>query len=152
MKHILYISILFLLSCNAHKVVVKKVIDGDSFYLADHSEVRIYGLDCPEATRGHIQPFGIEATSFTRNLIEGKTVTIVIKDHDKYHRKVCKVILSDGNDLSQLIIKAGLAWTYSRYSPILYQNEELQAKSKRIGLWASNEPEPPFLYRKQSKQ
>jgi len=127
------------------------VCDGDSFYLSNGKEVRLYGIDCPENTRGHNQPFGKEATNFTRQLIQGKEVTLIVKDKDKYNRKVCKVILANGDDLSLLLIKAGLAFTYSKYSPKSYCNEEREAKFNHVGLWIQSNPISPYQYRNQLK-
>lgn len=152
MKKLVYIVLLFLFSCNSYRVKVKYVIDADSFYLNSGKEVRLYGCDAPEATRGHIQPFGLEATRFTRNLIQGKEVTLIIKDHDKYHREVDKVILANGDDLSELLIKAGLAWTSERYSPQEYCNEGIKAKNDRVGLWIQYNPEPPYLFRRRERK
>lgn len=150
MRKLYYILLLFFISCNVKYEKVTKVIDGDSFYTSS-GEVRIWGADCPEATRGHIQPFGFAATNFTRQLIEGKTVKLIQKDRDKYNRMVCKVILANGSDLSQILIKAGLAFTYDRFSPQSYCNEERKAKFNHVGLWIQNNPESPYQFRKYHK-
>lgn len=143
----------FICSCNVrYDAKCKYVCDGDSFYLSNGKEVRLYGCDAPENTRGHNQPFGKEATNFTRQLIEGKRITLIEKGFDKYNRKVCKVILSNGSDLSLLLIKAGLAFTYSKYSPQSYCNQERIAKSNRVGLWIQNKPISPYKFRKNHKK
>jgi micrococcal nuclease len=151
MKKYCYLLLIVFISCNSREVRIKKVVDGDSFYTSENIEIRIYGADAPENTRGHNQPFGIEATNFTRRLIEGKTVKLITKDHDKYHREVAKVILANGDDLSELLIKAGLAWASKRYSPKAYYNEEIEAKNKRVGLWVQDNPINPYNFRKQFK-
>lgn len=154
MKTYLSILILFLIcSCNVrYDARCKYVCDGDSFYLSNGKEVRLYGIDTPENTRGHNQPFGKEATNFTRRLIQGKKVTLIVKDVDKYNRKVCKVILSNGSDLSLLLVKAGLAFTYPKYSPQSYCNQEILAKIKGIGIWGQKNPLTPYQFRKLQKK
>ena len=152
MKKYLPILLIFIVSCNSYKGKIKYVEDGDSYYLNNGREVRIFGADCPEWTKGHNQPFGDIATQFTRNLIQGKTVKLIIKDNDKYNREVDKLILANGDDLSLLLIKAGLAWTSRRYSPKEYCNEEYKAKINRVGLWAQDNPENPYFFRKRENK
>jgi micrococcal nuclease len=149
MKKLLFILIVF--SSCSHKATIVHVEDGDSFYTSSGEEIRIYGADCPEWTRRHNQPFGDVATNFTRNMIEGKTVTLEVMDHDKYHRAVCKVFLANGDDLSELLIKAGLAWTYSRYDPAIYCKEEREAKFNHVGLWIQLNPVSPYKFRRNEK-
>ncbi|MEO7048964.1 MAG: thermonuclease family protein [Ferruginibacter sp.] len=152
MKNLSLILILLISSCS-YKAKVLRCVDGDSFYIEGGKEIRIWGADCPEWTRGHNQPFGNVATKFTRQLIEGKEVTLIVKAHDRYHREVDKVILADGSDLSLLLIKAGLAFTYDKYDPQSYCNEERKAKYNHVGLWAqSGYIQSPYLFRKQFKK
>jgi len=58
------------------------------------------------------------------------------------------VILEDGRNLSQELIKVGYAWWFFKYSDdeqlgIL----EVKAKIAKVGLWADKNPLPPWIYR-----
>src|SRR2546421_5832 len=57
---------------------VARVIDGDTILLANHARVRLLGADSPETKHPHLppQPWGAEATEFTRAFIDGKPVRL----------------------------------------------------------------------------
>ncbi len=126
--------------------------DGDSIELLVDDEVIIVdfkGVDCPE----YKQPFGKEATQFTRNLCMGKEVILESAYENKYKKYLADVILPDGRNLSQEILKAGLGWhrtTLSKKAD-LYALEQ-QARKQKIGLWIQENPESPWEYRKSQMQ
>lgn len=150
MKLLITLSVFFLLSCKFH-ARISKVIDGDSYYLSDHTEVRILYVDCAEATRGHFQPFGIEATQYSRKYLEGQEVVLKSHGRDKYHRLLCEIWLPDGRYFNEMLVKDGMAYVYKKYAPRYLYNEEQEAKRNKIGLWAYQN-EPPFIFRKNYKQ
>jgi micrococcal nuclease len=87
---------------------VVAVTDGDTIrVLRNRREVRVrlYGVDAPESK----QPFGSRAKQFTSGLVFGKAVTVRVRDVDRYGRTVGEVILPDGRNLNQEIVKAGFA-------------------------------------------
>src|ERR1019366_4551502 len=65
------------------------------------------------------QPFGTRAKQFTGDLAFGQMVTVKIRDIDRYKRTVAEVILPDGRNLNQKIVRAGLAWWYQQYAPVV---------------------------------
>jgi len=148
MKYITIIAFLFC-SCKFHGVV-KRVIDGDSFYLSDGREVRICFVDCPEATRGHFQTFGIEATQYSIKYLQGQGVTLKSHGRDKYKRLLCEIWLPDGRYFEKMLIDSGMCYVYPKYSPAYLYNLELQAKNEKRGLWAYPNISPS-LFRKQFK-
>lgn len=75
--------------------------------------VRLWGIDCPE--RG--QPFGTRARQFTGDLAFGKDVKVIVHDTDCCGRTVGEVILPNGRNLNQALVRAGLAWWYVRHPP-----------------------------------
>ena len=75
-------------------------------------KIRLWGIDCPESK----QPFGTRAKQFTGDLAFGKTVAVRVRDVDRYHRTVAEVILPDGRNLNQELVRAGLAWWYQQYA------------------------------------
>src|SRR6185312_2439763 len=144
MKYITIIAFLFC-SCKFH-ARISKVIDGDSYYLSDGREVRICFVDCPEATRGHFQTFGIEATQYSIKYLQGQEVTLKSHGRDKYKRLLCEIWLPDGRYFEKMLIDSGMCYVYPKYSPGCLYNLELQAKSKRIGLWQYPN-EAPYIFR-----
>src|SRR5262249_19733503 len=73
------------------------------------------------------QPFGTRAKQFTADLAFGQTVTVRVRDIDRYKRTVAEVILPDGRDLDQELVRAGLAWWYrqfARHDRVLAELEE----------------------------
>jgi endonuclease YncB( thermonuclease family) len=70
--------------------------------------IRRWGIDCPESK----QPFGTRAKQFTGDLAFGQTVTVRVRDIDRYKRTVAEITLPDGRNLNQELVRAGLAWWY----------------------------------------
>jgi len=50
-------------------------------------------------------------------LVYGKEVTVQTHGHDKYKRTIGDVILPDGMNLNQELVKQGWCWWYRRYGP-----------------------------------
>lgn len=126
------------------------VSDGDTFHLIDAAgtkhRVRVADIDCPEST----QAYGLEAKAFTLQMIKDKTVELRVKELDPYGRLVAFVKV-DEKDLSEELLKAGLAWHYKRYSTLEHFGKmEAVARKERIGLWSEVSPEPPWDYRRRN--
>jgi len=131
---------------------VTRVIDGDTVDILQGQttvRVRLNGIDAPE--RG--QAYGRKARQFVLNLAAQKMVTVEIVDKDRYGRSVGDVMLPDGRNLNQEIIKAGYAWWYRKYSrnQILGQLEK-EARLARRGLWQAKNPMPPWEWRKLKRE
>ena len=110
--------------------------------------IRLSGIDCPE--KG--QAFGKKAKQFTSALVYGKDVVIHVLSKDRHGRTVADVVLPDGTNVSRELLRAGLAWWYRQYSKdkSLGALEEEAQQAKR-GLWADQNPIPPWEIR-HSKQ
>ena len=66
---------------------VVKVVDGDSLHIKRAGKkvnIRLNGVDTPE----YGQPWGQQATAFTRKQVMGKRVIVVEKERDQYGRIV----------------------------------------------------------------
>jgi micrococcal nuclease len=98
-----------------HAVVVR-VIDGDTvvvnmdlgWHTWRHDEhVRLNGIDAPERT----DPVRwAEAKTFVERLLPvGTEVLLVSEKLEKYGRTLGRILLRDGRDVSQEVLKAGLA-------------------------------------------
>lgn len=124
------------------------ISDGDTiqvFHDGASLRVRLWGIDCPEAR----QPFGTKAKRFTGDLAFGKDVTLLVRDIDRYGRRVAEVFLPDGRNLNHEIVKAGFGWWFVRYArhDKELQRFEAEARQARRGLWADEKPTPPWVFR-----
>ena len=123
------------------------VFDGDTIsvmHSGKYEKIRLDGIDCPEMG----QPFGAKAKQFTSEMVFGKTVTIAAHGKDQYGRTLGDVILSDGGNLNQELVRAGFAWWYRHYSnDKTLKALEKAARQARIGLWADPHPIAPWVWR-----
>jgi len=125
------------------------IADGDTItVLNDTNEqikIRLNGIDCPEKA----QAYGNKAKQFTKVLVHKEMVVIQAYRTDRYGRTIADVILEDGRNLSQELVKVGLAWWYYRYSDNRELGQlELDAKLAHVGLWKDKNPVPPWVFRK----
>lgn len=127
--------------------------DGDTFEILIDGKaevVRLAHIDCPE--RG--QPFGKAAKQFASDLCFGKDV--IVKEEgkrDRYGRMIAVVKLQKGPVVNKELVRAGLAWHFTRYSSDgSYTRLEQQARAARAGLWAGASPIPPWDWRKPGRR
>lgn len=128
-----------------------KVYDGDTIEVMAGGpkslRVRLHAIDAPE--KG--QPFSNVARQRTRELADGKRVRVEVRDRDRYDRLVARVYVDD-RDLSEQLIREGLAWHYTRYSSELALGRtEREARRARRGLWQEPDPEPPWEFRRRRR-
>ena len=64
---------------------------------------------------------------------------------------VGEVRLADGRNLSQELVKAGLAWHDGQYAPqdTVLQQLQAEAQAAKRGLWSDPQPVPPWAFRRQ---
>lgn len=126
--------------------LVTHVADGDTLDVlvgARTVKVRLDGIDAPEGG----QAFGGEARRRLRALTFGQYVTLLVKDTDRYGRLVARVLVG-GRDASEEMVRAGLAWHFTRYSSdTRLAALEAEARQKRTGLWADRSPVAPWTFR-----
>lgn len=151
MRVILFFLFLFYSSlCFAeYSAKVIHIADGDTITVLNENnrqiKIRLNGIDCPE----NAQSYGNRAKEFTKDLVAGQMVTIQAYDQDRYGRTIGDVVLEDGRNLSQELVKAGMAWWYFKYSEDRELGQlELEAKLAHVGLWKDKNPVPPWVYRK----
>jgi hypothetical protein len=100
-------------------------------------------VDAPE----NGQPFGERAREHAVRLLLNETVVVSTRDVDTYGRLVA-VIMVNGRDVGQELVKAGSAWHYTQYSDdARLAALERSARASRAGLWATANPIPPWQYR-----
>ena len=125
---------------------VVAVHDGDTITVrtaAETLKVRVAGVDCPEVG----QPWSSRAKQFTSQLVFGKTVTVEPHGADQYGRTIGRVLV-DSRDLSEELLRAGMAWRYEVGSADQRLiDAERSARQSRAGLWVDAAPIPPWQWR-----
>jgi len=141
---------------NYADALVRRAVDGDTLQLEDGQRVRLIGIDTPEMhesdklyrdarrsaqDKATIQKMGRQAYVFTRNLVEGRRVSLEfdVERYDKYNRLLAYVYLKDGTFVNAEIVRQGYAslMTYPpnvKYADLflkLYQ----EARENQRGLW-----------------
>ena len=162
MKAILLLVSFFVLGCNATRETdvltdqsgkVIKIVDGDTYDILLKNNIakriRMEGIDAPE--RG--MPFYKVAKDYLGDLCFGEIVHIKQTSTDRYGRTIAKTYLANGSEVGLLMVRAGVAWHYKKYSiDALLANAEIEARKKRIGLWVDETPIAPWEWRKTKKQ
>ncbi|XP_030929170.1 uncharacterized protein LOC115955241 isoform X4 [Quercus lobata] len=116
--------------------------------LARKYRIRLRGIDAPE----NEMPYGKEAKEELTKIVQGKCLRVLVCGIDQYGRYVAD-IYCNGKFVQELMLKKGFAWHYEAYD----QRPELarwqkEARDKRVGLWASSNPEKPWEWRKNNKE
>ena len=107
-------------------------------------DIRLAEIDAPEKH----QAYGNKSKQALSDKIYGKDVTINVVSIDRYQRTVAQVYIGD-RWINKEMVAEGWAWQYPQYSTSQELTQvELQARSKRLGLWADKDPTPPWEWRK----
>ena len=124
-------------STTSEKVLVTRVIDGDTIEIQGGDRVRYIGIDTPE--RG--DPYYLEATAKNEELVEGRRVRLEkdTSEKDRYGR-LLRYIFVDDLFVNAEMVRLGYARAYS-YPPDtqyaeLFSRLESEAKQAGRGLWA----------------
>ncbi|KAF8009749.1 hypothetical protein BT93_J0672 [Corymbia citriodora subsp. variegata] len=116
--------------------------------LARKYRIRLKGIDAPEGD----MPYGKEAKEELTKIVQGKSLRVLVYGEDQYSRKLGD-IYCNGNFVQELMLKKGMAWHYKAYDQRAeFAKWEKNAQAKRIGLWASPNPEKPWEWRKKNKR
>ncbi|NBI07561.1 thermonuclease family protein [Senegalia massiliensis] len=142
-------------SNNYETVKVIRVIDGDTLIVdknGTEERVRMVGMNTPESVGANIndpEPYGIESSNFTKELLPaGKTIYMTkdIENRDKYDRLLRYIWLDKPNNLNMketmvnaILVKEGFANVMtiqpnSKYS-LVFKGLETQARTLNKGLW-----------------
>jgi endonuclease YncB( thermonuclease family) len=143
---------LVLLSTNALSEEIKGrvigIADGDTLTVLvnehDQIKVRLAEIDAPEKS----QPFGQRSKQSLSDLCFNTEAVLQTTGIDRYGRTLAKVYCS-GIDANTEQVKTGLAWAYRKYLHDQSLLElESEARTSKRGLWADNDPVPPWGFRK----
>ncbi len=127
---------------------VVSVHDGDTLtVLVDRRQVkvRLAEIDAPELG----QPFGTRSRQSLGDLCARKQAVVADRGLDRYGRTLARVTCG-GIDANAEQVRRGWAWVFIRYAPKDSPLYRLEAKAKRDkrGLWADDEPVPPWEWRR----
>lgn len=126
---------------------VERTVDGDTFIaiLEDGSRerVRMLLLDTPETKKEGtpVQPFGPEASEYTKKLLGGKQVELEFDEEqrDQYDRMLAYVYLN-GEMVNEKLLEQGLARVvvYQPNDKYIDEFREIQnkAKQQKLGVWS----------------
>ena len=122
------------------------MIDGDTVVLADGQHVRLLGINAPELGKDGApdQPLAAQARAGLATLVEKRQVTLVFEHerYDHYGRLLAHVLLPDGSDAEQILLREGLAWAVAVPPDVkrlpVYLAAENKARAAGRGVW--NEP------------
>jgi micrococcal nuclease len=124
--------------------IVLRAVDGDTLLLEGGERVRLLGVNTPETKHPHKppEPFGAEASAFTRKHVEGRTIRLEFdrERRDDYGRLLAYVY-RDQWFLNEELILAGLSRAQTRfpYSEAMKRRflaAERTARENGVGLWS----------------
>ena len=86
-------------------------------------------------------------------MVFGKEATRHTHCKDKYGRTLTDVLLPDGTNVNQALVKDGWCWWYRKYAPedTVLEGLEKEAREAKNGLWVDPQPVPPWEWRKNSR-
>ena len=103
------------------------VIDGDTLVI-DRLLIRLSGIDAPELD----QPYGKNAKWALITLCRGQVVTAVCDGTSTHDREVATCYLPDGRDLSEEMVKLGMALDWRKFSGGKYRRFETHEARHRL--------------------
>lgn len=136
-------------------VLVVSISDGDTVTVLTEDKqqqrVRLLNIDTPERK----QYYGGMAKRDLSALVGNQRVDLHCKSQaqapasDRYGRWLC-TLWKDGVDVNLELVANGSAWVYRKYydGTAGYLEAEEEARNTRQGLWAQDNPIPPWEYRK----
>jgi micrococcal nuclease len=131
---------------------VVKIVDGDTYDIilnGIQTRIRMQGIDTPERGMDYYKV----AKEYLGKLCLHQKVRVVGTEKDRYGRLLAKSYLPDGREIGEEMIRAGMAWHFTKYSndPKLARLER-EARVARIGLWSIPNPIAPWDFRKKKKK
>lgn len=109
--------------------------------------IRLDGIDAPESS----QAFGVKSRAELFSKVFGKSVTVESKGPDKDNFTL-GTILADGKSINLEMVAEGFAWHDKQYSKDkAIAKAEQEARAAKRGLWADENPTPPWEFRRSQK-
>jgi endonuclease YncB( thermonuclease family) len=144
------------------KADVKWVIDGDTIVVSiggKRKKIRLDSIDCPEDD----QEWGSAAKCGLVKLIGGQSIHFEQQAVDIYGRIVATIYVwnetkNEWSNVNERMVTLGHAWVMRLYYNHLSEDRknklnqlERWARSKKVGLWRSQNPMPPWNWRNKCK-
>lgn len=130
---------------------VEAVHEGDRltvYHNGRRDTIVLKGIDCPELK----QPYGKKARQVTAAYVGNRDIIVRAVQQDRQGRMVGEVILQDGRNVAFELIKEGLAWSRGGAAEgRSFSDEEELARAARKGLWADQNPVPPWKWKAPQK-
>lgn len=93
------------------------VIDGDTLILEGvEQRIRLWGVDAAEQGEDGFH----EARNWLVKMIEGRKISYIEVDRDRYGRIVARVFFGDGREVNRVMLQKGLVTEYCKYSRGFY--------------------------------
>ncbi|MFZ2153433.1 MAG: thermonuclease family protein [Microgenomates group bacterium] len=124
--------------------LVVKIVDGDTFKLANNQTIRLASIDAPETGRCYSR----EATEALSDLILNKRVILSDPYSDKYGR-IMALVISQGQVINEVLVRNGFAvYTYDKTAAkAALQDANTYARSHNLGIYSDqcSQVVPPDL-------
>lgn len=126
----------------------KKMFFGGREILARKYEIRLRGIDAPEIG----MQYGKESQDALVKLIARKCVTLHVYGQDQFKRFVCDIHCG-GVFIQEQMLVNGHAWHFKNYDKRpQFAKWEKMARDARQGLWAYDNLEKPWEWRKNKRK
>jgi len=133
---------------------IGRVWGGDNFEFVEQNELRmvhyilVQGVDTPLSG----QPFSTEAYNHVINSSYGKKIKVNVVARDEMKREIGDVFIVSDSDapvnIGLDLLQRGLAWYDGNEfeGDEKYEAAEAEAREKKVGLWADENPVAPWDY------
>lgn len=130
-----------------------RVVDADTIEVLDRDRTETVQLDWIDAPEPG-QQFSQNAEIYLKAMVESEVVTVHWRRRDHYHRIVGEVrIDGQSRSVNELLLMHGWAWHYTEYDQDAGRKElAAHAKRNKRGLWAGDDPVPPWTWRSQQRK
>ena len=143
---------------NFPEVKVEHIIDGDTVIVVKNwhkIKIRLDSIDCPE----HDQHWGDTAKYGLIKLIGGRKVRLEEHGIDRHDRTLATIYVQHGYgsewmNVNERMVTLGHTWVMRRFYDHLPKDRqdklnrlERWARSKKVGLWQTPNPIPPWKWR-----
>ena len=131
---------------NGKQVKVVDVFDGNTLEVREKEgeqyQVVLSEVDAPEIG----QDYGHEAREYVERAVKGKKVTMEVRGKDRLGNPLVYIYLKKGKSLGTIMLEEGLAWV--KNDGVVGKDVMEEAKGRKVGLWAFENPEPPWIYKR----